>query len=580
MRVRVLGQLTVTDEDGIGLGADELPRRARQVLAVLAARHDRIQSKDALADAVWGGDLPGNHVAALEHYVSVVRRRLQPHGSAASWFIVTRSGGYLFDTGRAELDLAEVRARIRALDAAPAEDRLALQTEILTLAQELPFAEDQYAEWAEAARNEVQVAAVNALLELAAAAQPMDATRALRLAHEAIAMDPFLEPGYHAAMSAAVALGRTDDALRIFERCKRTLDEELSVSPSAELVQLQRSVLAGRRAQPLAPAAIPQPKRRPAPPGERFLGRTAHWKLLFSEQYAPAVVHVVGPNGAGKTAFLRELGRHAPDRVGVGHGTSSVGGLRLAWLRSALVDLHVAPEILAVVDNTEPERQLRRGQLEAIGTAFAGPDPVFLAVDDAGDLDAASVAELAWLSRNCPALRIVLAYCYPSEISRRPIAGLGTPVVLRLYPLTAEELSPLCDNSVLDRTGGIPALVAVADQPDEIALAVAMQVARLRTRWMPEPAWEMLRLCAALGPLRASDLAVLTDRPVTDVLVGIDRLVHAHLLSEEAEGLVRHRSALVRAAVAEQVSGASSRHLRDQLAAAASGELLTPVPRR
>jgi DNA-binding winged helix-turn-helix (wHTH) protein len=121
MRVRVLGQLTVTDEDGIGLGADELPRRARQVLAVLAARHDRIQSKDALADAVWGSDPPGNHVAALEHYVSVVHRRLQPRGSAATWFIVTRSGGYLFDTGRAELDLADVRARIRALDAAPAE---------------------------------------------------------------------------------------------------------------------------------------------------------------------------------------------------------------------------------------------------------------------------------------------------------------------------------------------------------------------------------------------------------------------------------------------------------------------------
>jgi DNA-binding winged helix-turn-helix (wHTH) protein len=129
MRVRVLGQLTVTDEDGIGLGADELPRRARQVLAVLAARHDRIQSKDALADAVWGSDPPGNHVAALEHYVSVVHRRLQPRGSAATWFIVTRSGGYLFDTGRAELDLADVRARIRALDAAPPRAARAAEAE-------------------------------------------------------------------------------------------------------------------------------------------------------------------------------------------------------------------------------------------------------------------------------------------------------------------------------------------------------------------------------------------------------------------------------------------------------------------
>ncbi|HET6480664.1 MAG TPA: winged helix-turn-helix domain-containing protein, partial [Actinoplanes sp.] len=72
MRVSVLGQLTVTDDDGAEVPAAELPRRARQVLAVLAARHGRIQSKDALADAVWGDDLPGNHVAALEHYVSVV----------------------------------------------------------------------------------------------------------------------------------------------------------------------------------------------------------------------------------------------------------------------------------------------------------------------------------------------------------------------------------------------------------------------------------------------------------------------------------------------------------------------------
>src|ERR1700709_1500893 len=100
MRVRVLGQLSVT-ADGISVSAGDLPRRARQVLAVLAARYDRIQSKDALADAGWGTNLPGNHVAALERYVSVLRRRLQPQGTAATWFIVTRSGGYLFDTARA-----------------------------------------------------------------------------------------------------------------------------------------------------------------------------------------------------------------------------------------------------------------------------------------------------------------------------------------------------------------------------------------------------------------------------------------------------------------------------------------------
>nr|BFE73858.1 hypothetical protein GCM10020092_071590 [Actinoplanes digitatis] len=136
MRVTVLGPLTVTDCGGTILPAGDLPRRARQVLAVLAARHDRIQTKDALADAVWGAELPGNHVATLEHYVSMIRRRLQPDGSVSNWFIVTRGGGYLFDTGRAELDLAELRGHIRSLDALPPDgpDRLAVHSSILTLA--------------------------------------------------------------------------------------------------------------------------------------------------------------------------------------------------------------------------------------------------------------------------------------------------------------------------------------------------------------------------------------------------------------------------------------------------------------
>ena len=182
----------VTDGGGSVLPAGDLPRRARQVLAVLAARHDRIQSKDALADAVWGTELPGNHVATLEHYVSMIRRRLQPAGNVACWFIVTRGGGYLFDTGRAALDLAELRGQIRSLDALAPDgpERLAVHSSILALARQLPFPEDPYADWAEPARTEVQLATVDALLALAAAALPDDPPRSMRLAQEAIGLSP------------------------------------------------------------------------------------------------------------------------------------------------------------------------------------------------------------------------------------------------------------------------------------------------------------------------------------------------------------------------------------------------------
>ncbi|MFC7534398.1 BTAD domain-containing putative transcriptional regulator [Actinoplanes sp. GCM10030250] len=569
MRVSVLGQLTVTDADGNVLPAGELPRRARQVLAVLAAKHDRIQSKDSLADAVWGNDLPGNHVAALEHYVSVVRRRLEPQGSPATWFIVTRSGGYLFDTSRAELDLAQLRKLIRGLDSFSPDcpEHLAAHESILALARQRPFPEDPYAEWAEPVRVEVQEAAVNALLKHSVAVLEVDAARSLRLAQEVIELNPFLESGHRVAMTAAIALDRQDDALRIFERCRHLLDEELGVAPSAELVRLQRSVLAGRGdVAPPAPVVPPARAVAAEPPRERFLGRLTELRVMVEP--APPIVHIVGPAGSGKSAFLAELGRHGPGQVGIGHGASSVGVLRHAWLGTALTGLGASPEILAVIDSAGLDGPLRRSELELISTAFAGPEPSCLAVDDAADLDAASVAELSWLSRHCPLLRIVLTYCYPSEIADRPLSGLGSPVVLRLEPLRADELAPLGDDTVLDRTGGIPALVAVSHRPDQVTHAVAMQIARQRTRWMPEPAWEILRLCAILGELGPVELGKLTGYAVPELLGCVDRLVHAHLLTETGDGRVGHRSSLIRAAVAGQVSSASAHYLRKQLAAA------------
>lgn len=572
LRVSVLGQLTVTDCDGGLLPAGELPRRARQVLAVLAARHDRIQSKDALADAVWGEELPGNHAGALEHYVSVIRRRLQPTGGPANWFIVTRSGGYLFDTSRASLDLAHLRVLLRQLDTLGPDD-LQVHEEILRLARQLPFPEDPYADWAEPVRSEVSVAAVNALLRLAAAALAEDAPRSFRLASEAIELNPFLESGYHAAMTAAVAMGRPDDALRIFERCRQVLDSELGVAPSAELAMIKQSVLAGRA--PAVAPSVPSPAPAPAPapataakPGERFLGRLTEIRLMV-EPGTPPVVHFVGPSGSGKSAFLAELGRHTPGRIGIGDAGPAVGVLRLSWLRSVLTGLDAAPAAIEAVDRALPDQPLGQPDLELIAATFDRPDPVYLAVDDARDLDAASVAELAWLSGHCPGLRIVLTYDYPSQLSGRPLAGLGTPVVMRLGPLTAQELEPLGDPGVRALTGGIPALVAVARRPREVASAVAMQVARQRTEWMPPLAWELLRVCAVLGDLGAAELSTLTGQPVTDVLSCVDALVHAHLLRESGDGRVGHAGSLVRDAVAEQVSAATVRYLREQLAAAA-----------
>ncbi|HWH01732.1 MAG TPA: BTAD domain-containing putative transcriptional regulator, partial [Pilimelia sp.] len=263
MQVRVLGRLAAAD-GGILLPVEALPRRARQVLSVLAARYDRVQSKDALADAVWGGNLPGNHAAAVEHYVSLIRRTLQPGRPTAESFIVTRGSGYLLTTARVDLDLAELRRLVRLADShAPGSaDRQRARQRILDLVTDLPFADDEDAGWALAPRTEVRGAVLAALVELGTAALDADPERALRLAREAVELDGYLEPAYRIAMRAAATLGRSGEALRWYARCRDTLGADLGVSPSPETAALRTEIRAAHR--PVAASAAPATRQPPA----------------------------------------------------------------------------------------------------------------------------------------------------------------------------------------------------------------------------------------------------------------------------------------------------------------------------
>ncbi|HEX8347473.1 MAG TPA: ATP-binding protein, partial [Actinoplanes sp.] len=344
--------------------------------------------------------------------------------------------------------------------------------------------------------------------------------------------------------------------------------------PARPAAQLRLVPAAGATPPPAPAAPPPRPLASALPPADRprgdtavFVGRRTELELLLDEFPVP-LAHLVGPPGAGKSAVLAELRRRAKGRVGVGHGAGTPGGLRLTWLRTALTQLAAGPDALAAVDAAiMQQRPLSPEELETLAVALDRPQPVVLAVDDAADLDEVSVAELAWLGRRCPLLSVVLAYRYPSAVTGRPMAALGTPVVLRLGPLAEEDVEELGTPDLGERTGGIPALIGAAHRAPEVATAVAMQIARSRTRFMPEVAWEVLRLSAALGSLRVADLAALTGHPLTEVLDCVDQLIHAHLLTEGPGGHVRHRSGLIRLAIAEQVSSASRMHLNERLAA-------------
>jgi hypothetical protein len=355
-------------------------------------------------------------------------------------------------------------------------------------------------------------------------------------------------------MRAAAATNQVDEALRWFERCRRRLGDELRLTPSAETVRLRADIMA-TRARPVDGGGAES----------RFIGRTREISLIVST--ASRLVEVVGPIGAGKSALLVELARRAPGRVGVGVAIGGAGPVRLTWLRAALAQLGGDPSAipgrpdlrLPTAGGSDGDAALGLADLEAVAAVIDRPEEVLLAVDEAEKLDQASVTELAWLLQRCPRLKVVVTYRYPSAIIGTPLEALGGGLVLRLPALGPADLG---DPDLLERTGGIPALVAA---PNGVAHAVAMHVARVRTRWMPPTAWEVLRLTASLGPLDVERLGVLTGRPAGELLDVVDQLVHAHLVVEEVGGRFGHRSGLVREAVAEQMSDAHSAHLRTLL---------------
>lgn len=79
--------------------------KPRRILEVLAVERGRQVSKDRLVDVLWVDWPPRGHLATLESYVSLLRRRLEPDTPASRSVIRTVPRGYLLDPDATRTDL-------------------------------------------------------------------------------------------------------------------------------------------------------------------------------------------------------------------------------------------------------------------------------------------------------------------------------------------------------------------------------------------------------------------------------------------------------------------------------------------
>jgi predicted ATPase/DNA-binding SARP family transcriptional activator len=298
--VAVLGPVAaVTD------GGDPVALRSpvqRLLLALLASRHGRVVTADALVEALWGDGLPVEPYAALQSQVFRLRRRLGPMGA----WVTTDGAGYRLACDRTGLDANPLRGPRGAGPGAAGRPRgrprrTRQGTRTVAGPAYLEVAEHDLirpeATRIEELRIEAAEERAQILTTLGRAAEACREMEALCRLH------PFRERPVDLQMRALAADGRHADALRVMARFRRQLGEELGLEPSPDLGVLEGEIL--RQERP--------PRRTVGLPGNSFVGRDDDVEAIAAQVAAARLVTLVGSGGVGKTRLSLHLAARVAD---------------------------------------------------------------------------------------------------------------------------------------------------------------------------------------------------------------------------------------------------------------------------
>jgi DNA-binding SARP family transcriptional activator/ketosteroid isomerase-like protein len=213
-------------------------RQGRLVLAYLICERDRAVRREELAELLWPEQLPESWTASLSAVISRLRRLFTEAGLDGTSVVVSTPGAYELDLpagSRVDLDdlvdavdEAEAAAASgdadRALDAAARADALAARG----------FLTDD-CEWVDSRRETIRDLWVRGLIARSVTQLGVGASgRAIEAARRAVELDASKEAAYRQLMLALAAAGERAEALRVWERCRITLVDELGIDPSPE----------------------------------------------------------------------------------------------------------------------------------------------------------------------------------------------------------------------------------------------------------------------------------------------------------------------------------------------------------
>jgi DNA-binding SARP family transcriptional activator len=454
--------------------ADQL--RGKQVpllLAYLLLNRSRQLGRAELSEALWPRQAPRSREAALRTLLSRLRAAIgQSALSGRDELALDLPEPVWIDLEAASL---EVEHSQDALERGDARGAWALAQVPLNIASRglLPGAR---ADWLEPPRRELEDIRLHALEVIGRAGLSMGGTQlasAQRAARNLIETEPYRESGYVLLMEALAAEGNVAEGMRVFERLRTLLREELGTAPSPAAISAHERLLrpspmqAVRSGRPQA-VALALPGELVARASVPLVGRKLEleelgrlWELaqggageeVGGEDHAGGpvlaagrIVMLAGDPGIGKTRLAAELARtaheagalvlagRAPEQTVVPY-QPFLEALRHYFTRVPVGELRLtareyAPELARLVPELrrrapdlppplsgDPETERYRLFEAVVGLlrTLSERTPVLLVLDDLHWADRPTLLLLRHLARTADPARLLVLGAYSSQ---------------------------------------------------------------------------------------------------------------------------------------------------------------------
>jgi DNA-binding SARP family transcriptional activator len=449
---------------------------------------------------------------------------------------------------------------------------------------------------------------------------------AIHLATSAIADDPYDEESHRLLMAALLAAGNCAAALRAYSRCRRTLADELGVSPSAETEALYLRLLSPEPVG-ITQRATPTQRLLPLLTDRPFVGREREVALLQAaweraRNGARQIVFLHGEAGVGKTRTgLEAVRRMAPANILYGRCSAEriVPFEPFVEAIGRFADRLDDDELSRLIEGFAPEisslvpalgRRLSTGKVALKGarsrpTLFAAVStvlariaerPTVLAFDDLHWADPSTLLLFRHVAPMLELSSVLILVTYRDDSPTTPSLATAVTALHRLENCQSLHLGGLTPHDVADllRLAAIPnadelgdalhqrtrgnsfyltqVLSAAADRADVVDPGhipdTVSELVRLRVGTLSDAAQHVLAIAAVIGTGVPRCYLEPTMSLEGASGAALDELVDRRLLLEDDRGDFGFTHTIVRDAVYAQLPPSRRRRIHNSIAAA------------